>query len=163
MPIFMAMAETLHAATHRYRARKRLVERRNRSLLAVIARENNVTFDQLVSSRTLVRYVNTFARDLTCMTLQAWMTISETCLAEIKWLRTPKARTCCTLCRPERKQTYTWAGLEAHMRAIHPETYSTIALKGHICALCPHTTKFTQLQQLKRHIYTAHLATRTDL
>ncbi|KAJ7724847.1 hypothetical protein B0H16DRAFT_287218 [Mycena metata] len=45
MPIFMAMAETLQDATRRYRAKKELVEARNRSLLAAIARENKVTFD----------------------------------------------------------------------------------------------------------------------
>ncbi|KAJ7167572.1 hypothetical protein C8R46DRAFT_1350555 [Mycena filopes] len=162
MPIFMAMTEALQEAAQRYRDKKEIVERRNRALMATIARENNLEFDQLITSPTLVQSANTFARDLTCMTPQAWSTIRETCLEEIAWLRVAKARIVCRHC-PGRKQKYTWAGLQGHIRAIHPESYSSIALNTHTCALCPHTTKFTQLQHLKRHVYTAHLATRTDL
>ncbi|KAJ7682412.1 hypothetical protein DFH06DRAFT_293733 [Mycena polygramma] len=162
MPMFMEMAETLHRSTAGYRRRKVQVEESNRSLLTALARENKVTFAQLVTSPTLIRHANAFAEDLTCMTHNAWGTINLQCLQEIEWLRSPGSTILCQLCRG-RKQRYGWDGLQEHVRIIHPESYIAISQEHHQCTLCSRSTLFRRLKDVERHVNTMHLKTRTDL
>ncbi|KAJ7465976.1 hypothetical protein FB451DRAFT_1561269 [Mycena latifolia] len=145
MPAFMELSEALLTGAIHYRRRKPEVERRNRIYLKALARNNGLTWSQLVASPTLARHANAFTRDLAVLTDSMWLTIRDVVLAEVRALN----------------------GLQEHIRVRHPADHVELELAvdsaKHRCSLCPGNPSEFALKNLKKHMEHVHLAVRKDL
>ncbi|KAF7352492.1 F-box domain-containing protein [Mycena venus] len=150
---FMEMTETLVATMTQYRARRRVVQEKNRAFLAVLAHREGLTFDQLAASPTLGYHFNVFARDLTLFSGHAWSVIREVCLAEATQRMPANGR--CPFC-PRRRLIPTDRQLRQHIEAQHQEEHVYMLLKHHLCTLCPPGSSVYTWKNLKRHIEQKH-------
>ncbi|KAJ7126379.1 hypothetical protein C8R43DRAFT_1134966 [Mycena crocata] len=159
LPAFMQMAETLQAAVSKNRPKQREIEKSNRIFVAILASENQLTYDQLITSPTLLHHLNAFARDLTIFSYSAWGTIHGICLKEVAHRMLPSNR--CSFCID---RTFTTKrNLEEHIQVQHPEQCVAIASERHRCTLCPPSSRDFRLESLKRHIDSRHRKVREDL
>ncbi|KAJ7129313.1 hypothetical protein C8R44DRAFT_776482 [Mycena epipterygia] len=165
-PAYMASAETLQAAAASYRIKKETVEHKNRNFLAALAQRNGLTFDQLVSSPTLARHVNAFARDLTTLSDPIWMTICDASLAEIRARTSPNGGpVACPFLGCENRRSLESHSIEEHIRVVHPEQYVEIATSKHRCTLCPASgdARRYKINSLRQHVKDSHRSLRRDL
>ncbi|KAF8213873.1 hypothetical protein K438DRAFT_2009019 [Mycena galopus ATCC 62051] len=151
-PRFMTMCETLHTSIPRYHSQQRAVQEANRTFVEVLAGNEGLDYEELITSSTLSRYLLIFSRDLTRLShSSAWFTIRDACLAEVAFTINGHCPFCLT---PNR--SFSAHGLIRHMELQHPDQYVRAPSKLHPCTLCPPGSGPLKWKHLKRHILKKH-------
>ncbi|KAJ7430626.1 hypothetical protein FB451DRAFT_1322972 [Mycena latifolia] len=160
---WMATAELLCAGARQYRIAREDVDAQNETILLRLAQELGHPVKQLVSSPTLARWVNIFARDLQVFPRQAWKPIRDDVLSELKQrTSTNGSGIVCTFCPPPsgHPRRFSHEGLQRHITSCHPEQVAEpITDRFQRCRLCPtKKTKSYDRPSMLKHISALHFS-----
>ncbi|KAJ7505552.1 hypothetical protein B0H11DRAFT_2220977 [Mycena galericulata] len=157
---WMAAAEVLCDGARKYRIAKEEVDVENEAFLIRLACDLGYTFAQLISSPTLVRYVNIFARDLQTFTPLAWDSVRHSVLFELdERISRDNSRILCPFCSLGQRQ-YSNEGLQRHIADCHPdEAPAAIAKRLERCPMCPRQ----KMTMYDRPSMIKHVSTYVDL
>ncbi|KAK7048146.1 hypothetical protein R3P38DRAFT_2867670 [Favolaschia claudopus] len=152
-------AEKLIVCSRAYKEAKAAIDLHHEAFIQNLATIHDRSFEHMLTSPTLTRHINAFARDLEVFGPAAWETLQPLVLEEIR-LRTPdpSGKTVCLFCphKPSPRR-HTNHGFAMHLQSKHPEQIAEkIVLSVQLCSLCPRATRTYSRDNLVKHLKNSH-------